>query len=620
MFVRNIDERRLERFETAAGHKVRRSDARSGRPAGERGRATGRSERREDASRPREVVRTTRGRRGRDSQQRDHSDSERTDISIRIGSRFPKLTDYDRTAHAYEASFVQATNGYRIGVSACKSLTLPLPPEELEEVLEEVHRERHGPFHPRDDVLPRSPPRSSGGGQARQWFPEDVVAWHWTLERNGEVVDEAERLATEGSQACTATLVAPEPDNYQVNLTLELTGGEETASRSVRIRDRLVVSVGDSYASGQGVPDRAGRPKFANTVRDCPMDIEPIWAEPAAHRSFESGPALAVLGGERRMDGDLVTFLSFAASGATIDEGLLGPQHDWQIEGQLAEAGRTVGERSVDALLLSIGGNDVGFADGLKELTADVLRDRSKTVKRTREAIAGLEAKFDDVAAKVERLSPAEVYITEYPVAHFDEKADGTVGDGCGVFDWAGIAKIDSFEAETIKLLGTLLNQAVKSAAERHGWTYVDGIVDGFRGHGYCRSAEKRYFVTASESCDQQGDFLGTMHPNPAGQRVYAELIADALREGVLAPPPKVRDHRTDSRDRTVRDHRSRRWPRQFDRAGSRPAAGGHSNSSGTRSTPPSSGSRQTFRSRSATASAGSARTDTDPRRGHYKK
>lgn len=531
-----------------------------------------------DAERPHERVRARRGGRSGSAREPDHSDSKLTEIRLQVRSRFPDLDDYDRVEHAYEQSYVDATDGYPIHVSACGGLESPLDREDLEDLIDEYERERRRSPRPgvglgppgRNPLRPELPvPGPIGGGQR---VPDEVVAWHWTLEDDdGEEVASADRRASLGPEACRATLVAPEPGRYRVQLRLELEDGEQTASRTVEIEDYLIVSVGDSYASGQGNPDRPGRPERSGSLIDCSMEREPAWAEPAAHRSFESGPAIATRRAERHSEGKVATFLSFAATGATVEEGILGPQHpDWQDVGQLEEARRAVGDRTVDALVLSVGGNDARFADGLKALTADLIKDRTATVRASRETIQGLEDQYSEIAEKIAELDPEHVFITEYPVAMFDRTDDGTVGEGCGVFDWAGIQKVSEFEAEAIKLLGTLLNDAVADAADEHGWTYVDGVVEGFRGHGYCRDAS--YYVSATESCNRQGDHLGTMHPNAAGQRVYADRIADALRQHVIRPPPRVRDHRTrDGRDGTTsrtRDRTRRRSRRDSDRDG----------------------------------------------------
>ncbi len=68
----------------------------------------------------------------------------------------------------------------------------------------------------------------------------------------------------------------------------------------------------------------------------------------------------------------------------------------------------------------------------------------------------------------------------------------------------------------------------------------IDGIKEAFAGHGYCATPDPRrpggatdrrgsYFVSAEQSCRDQGDFEGTMHPNEHGHEMYAERIVAAV-------------------------------------------------------------------------------------------
>jgi lysophospholipase L1-like esterase len=525
----------------------------------------------------------------------DNSGSDPTAIHINIQSRFPTLDDYNRVSHAYRDGYVHP-NRYKVGVGACNALTRVVKSDDVVgDLIDEIDRERHHVPGPGDDpVRPgdRDPTVNIGG---RMKVPDDIVAWHWTLEdSDGNVVSRAQRRANLGPDACGATLTAPDLGRYRVKLRLERTGRDLTASRPFQIRsDRLIVSVGDSYASGQGVPDQRGRANHptwpVGALKGCPMETDPVWVEPRAHRSFQAGPALAAKEFEDTNNGDLVTYLSFASSGAEIEKGLLKKQHNWQIGGQLKEVEQTIGDRPIDALIISIGGNDIGFVPGLAAVTLLPEYTRTAVERYIQKNIRELDKKFKDLEKQIRALDPKHVLITEYPIAHFDRRDDGTVGGGCGVFNldlidkatpievrqYSRIPKITKAEAEAIKRIGRSLNQAVKDAAELHGWTLVDGMVDGFRGRGYCRSRNERYFVTVSESCTRQGDLYGTMHPNQSGHKVYASQIAAALRRelrdtgedagdrGRSDRGPRVRDHRENTGDQNeqdpgprVRDHR----------------------------------------------------------------
>lgn len=508
----------------------------------------------------------------------DHSDSEWTDINVIVHGRTPDLDDYDGEARAWKQSYVQAEDGYSVGVSACRALESVVDPDDVPDVVDEVERERRR--SPRPGQRPTRPGGKLGGGPPRTnvgnrtRVPDEIVAWHWTLEdADGEVVGRARRRARMGPDACGAGFTVPETGRYRVRLRLELEDGEQTASESFEITDRLLVSVGDSYAAGQGNPDE---PQTTHLLGE---SVDAVWLEPGAYRSLQSGPAFAADALEHHGDGDVVTFVTVATSGAKIDRGLLSAQHDWQRrdgeeDGQLAEVERTVGDRTIDALVLSIGGNDVGFADGVKDLLYRFWRSRETTVEETEVALEQLvedyeeagrrrRAKYDRLADRIDALDVEEVYVTEYPTAQFDVAPDGTVGGGCGVLDlsWLEyfvqpelrflaqqvIPEITEADARAMKRIGRLLNDAVREAAGRHGWTYVGGVAAGFQGHGYC--TDDRYFRTALDSLEEQGDGLGMLHPNQKGHRVYADQIADALRS---------RFRRRSRRDAVVRDHRER--------------------------------------------------------------
>jgi hypothetical protein len=88
---------------------------------------------------------------------------------------------------------------------------------------------------------------------------------------------------------------------------LEMTAVGEHATADLKLRDYLVVSVGDSVASGEGNPDGPG----------------PLWLETRCHRSLQSGAAQAALAVERGDRHSVITFVPLGCSGATIHKGLL---------------------------------------------------------------------------------------------------------------------------------------------------------------------------------------------------------------------------------------------------------------------------------------------------------
>lgn len=104
----------------------------------------------------------------------------------------------------------------------------------------------------------------------------------------------------------------------------------------------------------------------------------------AAHRSSAAAASQLALHLESHDNKSSVTFLNLAASGATIDKGLLGRYNGVQdikslsnptkyrprdrrgntgLEPQVEELEYLLGARSADSVYLSVGGNDVGFAN-----------------------------------------------------------------------------------------------------------------------------------------------------------------------------------------------------------------------------------------------------------------
>jgi hypothetical protein len=92
---------------------------------------------------------------------------------------------------------------------------------------------------------------------------------------------------------------------------------------------------------------------------------------------------------------------------------------------------------------------------------------------------------------------------------------------------------LDQSDAIDYGQVGKLLNEKIREKADEFGWVLVDGIEKGFDGHGYC--AKRSFFVSAQESCLNQGDFEGMLHPNKSGHAVTRDRIAQALREHLFA-------------------------------------------------------------------------------------
>lgn len=398
---------------------------------------------------------------------------------------------------------------------------------------------------------------------------ENVVDYRWLVEQ----VDGDFRHEVQHEEAASLienrSVRVPAQGVYRITLSVQLQDGRTLSHEQVfRLRDYLVVAIGDSYFCGEGNPDVAGEPSKTLGPLACnaatftkflvekagvsvPMDRAARWQEEKVHRSYRAGPALAMEQLQAPALGIVITFLNFARSGASVDEGLLEPrpEDDWTELGQVEEAKRTIGERPIDALLISTGGNDIEFPDRLLDLVREDLPivgaggllgdeklNRQQVVQQTKERLRELPDKMDKLARAVASLNARQVYLVEYPMAHFDTIGeDGKVvaSSACGIFDDPGM-EIDGRDAQVIKDSGQWLNDALRRAAHKHGWIFVDGIADAFAGHGLC--SQEPYFVGAEESCKVQGDFQGTMHPNADGHAAYSKCIEETLSKYTVAP------------------------------------------------------------------------------------
>ncbi|MBK8902581.1 MAG: hypothetical protein IPM53_15440 [Anaerolineaceae bacterium] len=398
---------------------------------------------------------------------------------------------------------------------------------------------------------------------------ESIIAYRWRVVQPDGEFEYQVAYNKKVSGIENEQVEVPAEGQYVIELDIELDDGRSlTARREFHLYDFLVVAIGDSYFCGEGKPDVPGQPSPVVGPLACnlatftkflvekvhlnvPMKREPQWQEERVHRSYQSGPSQAAADLETLALGVVVTFLNFARSGATVYEGLLGPRpkDDWTDMGQVEEARRTVGDRPIDALLISIGGNDIEFPDRLLDLLRDDLAlvgvggmlgddelNRKQEVSEAKKHLDMLPDRLDELAPEVDTLNAKQVYLMEYPIAHFDtinDEGDIVVSSGCGIFD-APDMDIDGRDAQVIKDSGEKLNHALRKAAQRHGWIMVGGITDAFAGHGRC--SPDPYFISAEESCKIQGDFAGTMHPNRKGHKAYGECIEKAIYAYTIAP------------------------------------------------------------------------------------
>ena len=325
--------------------------------------------------------------------------------------------------------------------------------------------------------------------------------------------------------------------------------------------------------------------------------LGPAWHSRQCHRSARSGQVEAARRLEASDPRSSVTFVHLACSGATIDNlvGTYGGQEqgsDPDLPPQVDHAAALAGGREIDGLIVSIGGNDVKFADvigscvvnepcfssqqadaafaSLVAETCDPLWPLdgicAAAMNALRTRVAGdpgdaselffgalplLDAEYDKLAARLAAqgwsTGRAPLHLTAYPRITTREPRDGSPGvELCGYDPTAppaerqqnlpGVTAPEILWADT--LVAPQLQAEMLDSAVEHGWHLVAAHVATFDRHGYC--ADDNWIVRLQESlrnqtrpADPQKSITGAVHPGPVGHMRYADAILDSLRCGM---------------------------------------------------------------------------------------
>ena len=354
---------------------------------------------------------------------------------------------------------------------------------------------------------------------------------------------------TVGTKSTDDPCAGPKPIRVTgpTKVSVKAPDGQE-ASFVVNPRDVLIASIGDSYASGEGVPDerKAGRAAAQ-------------WVSKRCHRSLYSAPALAGLFYTRINPHVSVTHLSFACSGALfthfLNHGYMGIAPDGAVlDGQLDDVlhALTNAHRTADFLTISGGGNDVGFGPIVKAAALE----KPKTLRYLYNQV---EPKMEQVVAvaralrtKLDKLdiSKERVLVTEYPNptsylrAPSNERDEtpknvcGYRGRGIGQFTPGLFSYIRTIKAGEIadmdRYVRSRLSVLTDSIVGALVATRVVGIDADFGTHGFCApelgpNAASRWINNVTDSDHVEGNMDGAMHPNVQGEAAIARHILENM-------------------------------------------------------------------------------------------
>ena len=192
----------------------------------------------------------------------------------------------------------------------------------------------------------------------------------------------------------------------------------------------VILALGDSYSSGEGNPDRT---RFGGGLLWADAsDAEVRKSHADAHRSTTAWSAQAALELERSDPHSSVTYVNVAKSGAETDD-------VYGEGGQIDQASEILGDQKIDAIPISIGGNDGGFAIAVilylirslgidiqkKEVRTRILNGDWTTLKaimprsllHDAQGLESLNSNLNKIRLKLnKRFSKiGQVYLMEYP-------------------------------------------------------------------------------------------------------------------------------------------------------------------------------------------------------------
>jgi hypothetical protein len=210
----------------------------------------------------------------------------------------------------------------------------------------------------------------------------------------------------------------------------------------------------------------------------------------------------------------------------------------------------------LDALYMSIGGNDMGFGPIVTDCVSPVGSSDcgEEWTPLLAASGAGLASKYAQVETGIVSrfTNNTPVLISLYPnPVHDTTPIDGNGVNVCFDDDYrehgeVSLGGLDDFLEDNVTRdeaifafgVSSTINQHVEAAAAAHGWRVVRGHVGASAGHGLC--ADNPHFNLNSAAVRRQGRDIpnssvfvvssGLMHPNDAGFTAYGNAIVTELR------------------------------------------------------------------------------------------
>ncbi|KAM3717267.1 Lipase [Dirofilaria immitis] len=342
----------------------------------------------------------------------------------------------------------------------------------------------------------------------RTWQNRTVQSLEWTISDQYN-----QQHFYWNTQECQTSWLAPKQSSYIVKVSVKFLDRKILRGKTrITIRDYWIGVIGDSFASGEGNPD------VPANARDKTMAK---WLSNRCHRSSRSWSykvykqvTSAIV--ERSA---AVHFSYLPCSGASVDNGILVVLNSTsQIT--VLEQITSIRGTGPDLLMMSVGGNDIGYSEILSTLIWGPTGSLFSTVDMR---FFYASHQLDRVAKAIQKLKPNQVVIPHYFDLTRNER--GIVDADCA--DMRQISTENLILAE--KKILQRINGLITKKSKQYGWTAVEGVAELFRSRGYCSSTS--FIRSIRDSIRLQGNSFGAFHPIEEAHQQIADLVVKQVQQ-----------------------------------------------------------------------------------------
>lgn len=310
--------------------------------------------------------------------------------------------------------------------------------------------------------------------------------------------------------------------------------GNATDNNPVDGGSTVIVSLGDSYSSGEGNPPFYGQKKELST-RVADLD----WL---AHRSENSWSGMLRLPSLDKSMSEYKgkNWFFVASSGATTEDMLnsqrknyrkIGLQYEYygseDLEPQL-DVFKNMGDLSADYVTLTLGGNDAGFSSIVTAAASNIsYLDRSNKLEKALDKI-DFEHIYTDLKKTYRQIydsagKQAAIIVAGYPTL---------------ISESGSILFFDPSEAnmmnEVVRKFNSGIEEAVNDCKNENINIYFVSVEDKFKGHeAYALDSYiNGVMLQKSEDLDDGKPISDySVHPNEKGVKAYAECVQEKINQ-----------------------------------------------------------------------------------------